>query len=71
MVSKWTFVKPELTFFHLQNIYKILDEHYFTLHLLPVLEMIKLFAKVVFEDKKIEEIMTLKKARTLLNLGFK
>lgn len=30
MVSKWTFIKPELTFFHLQNIANILEEHYFS-----------------------------------------
>lgn len=30
MISKWTFIKPELTFFHLQNIANILEEHYFS-----------------------------------------
>ena len=37
----------------------------------PILELIKVFAKVVLEDKKIDEIMSLKKARLLLNLGLK
>jgi len=38
---------------------------------LPILEVIKVFSKVVFEDRKLEEIMTLKKARLLYNLGLK
>lgn len=37
----------------------------------PVVELIKLFSKTVLEDKKLDEIMTLKKARLLLNLGLK
>jgi hypothetical protein len=30
MVSKWTFIKPELTYFHLQNIANILEDHFFS-----------------------------------------
>ena len=30
MVSKWTFIKPELTYFHMQNVASILEEHYFS-----------------------------------------
>jgi hypothetical protein len=71
MVAKWTFIKPELTLYHLQNVLSLLEEHYFTLQMAPVLEIIKLFGKTVLEDKKFAEIMTLKKARLLMNLGLK
>lgn len=71
MVAKWTFIKPELTFFHLQNIANILEEHYFSIQLLPVLEMINLFGKLVLEDRKIEDLCALRKARLLLNFGLK
>ena len=71
MVSKWTFIKPELTFFHLQNIANILEEHYFSIQLLPVVEMLNLFGKIILDDKKIEDISQLKKARLLMNLGLK
>ena len=33
--------------------------------------MIKAFSKVVLEDKKLEEIQILRKARVLMNLGLK
>jgi len=56
MIAKWTFIKPELTFYHLQNIAQILEDHYFTMQLLPVIEAIKYFSKVVLEEKKFEEI---------------
>lgn len=39
--------------------------------MLPVLEMIKVFSKLVLEDKKLEEIMILKRSRLLMNLGLK
>lgn len=39
--------------------------------MLPVIEMIKAFSKLVLEDKKLEEIMILKRARLLMNLGLK
>lgn len=71
MVSKWSFVKPELTYFHLANIASVLEEHYFSVQLLPVLEMINLFGKVVLEDRKIEDISILRKARLLMNLGLR
>jgi len=50
---------------------KVLEDHYFTMQLLPVLDLIKMFAKVVFDDERLVEVMTLKKARILLNLGLK
>lgn len=71
MIAKWTFIKPELTFYHMQNVAQILEDHYFSLQILPVLEAIKFFSKVVLEDKKLEEILSLKKARLLYNLGMK
>lgn len=71
MVSKWTFIKPELTFFHLKNIVTLLEEHYFSIQLLPVFEIMKLYGRTVLEDKKIEEMYNLKKARLLMNLGLK
>jgi len=71
MISKWTFIKPELTFFHLQNIANILEEHYFSVQLLPVTEMINFFGRVVLEDRKVEDISSLRKARLLMNLGLK
>ena len=71
MVSKWSFIKPELTYYHLVNIANILEEHYFSVQLLPVVEMINLFGKVVLEDRKIEDISILRKARLLMNLGLR
>jgi hypothetical protein len=69
MVSKWTFIKPELTFMHINNITTLLEEHYFHLQLLPVVEMLRLYSKTVLEDKGIEEVFLLKRARLLMNLG--
>lgn len=71
MVSKWTFIKPELTFFHLENVASILEEHYFSIQLLPVLELLSFFGRVVLEDRKIEDISLLKKGRLMMNLGLK
>lgn len=71
MVSKWTFIKPELTFFHLQNVANILEEHFFSVQLVPVVEMINIFGKLVLEDKKIEDLCILRKSRLLHNLGLK
>ncbi len=71
MVSKWTFVKPELTYYHLQNLANVLEDHYFSVQLLPVLEMLTLFGRVVLEDRKIEDISMLRKARLLMNFGLR
>lgn len=38
---------------------------------MPVVEMINLFGKLVFEDRKVEDICMLRKARVLMNLGLK
>lgn len=56
MVAKWTFIKPELTLWHLLNIANILEDHLFSIQLMPVLEMITLFSRLVLEDKKLEDI---------------
>lgn len=71
MVSKWSFIKPELTYYHLVNIANILEDHYFSVQLLPVVEMINLFGRIVLEDRKIEDISILRKARLLMNLGLR
>jgi hypothetical protein len=41
------------------------------MQLLPILELIKFFSKTVLEDKKLEEIQGLRKARILFNMGMK
>jgi hypothetical protein len=71
MVSKWSFIKPELTYYHLVNIANILEDHYFSVQLLPVVEMINLFGRIVLIDRKIEDISILRKARLLMNLGLR
>jgi hypothetical protein len=71
MVSKWTFVKPELTYWHLLNVAQVLEDHFFTVQLLPVLEMISAVGRLVLEDRKVEDICLLRKARILMNLGLK
>lgn len=48
-----------------------MEDHYFTVQLLPVLEMVNLFGKIVLEDRKIEDIGLLRKGRLLMNMGLK
>lgn len=31
MISKFAFAKPELTLFHINNVFKLLEDHYFTI----------------------------------------
>lgn len=31
MISKYAFAKPELTLYHLNNVFKLLEDHYFTI----------------------------------------
>ena len=50
MVAKYTFVKPELTLIHLKKIADLLEQHYFTIQLLPVLRLIELFSSDVIGD---------------------
>ena len=40
MVAKYTFIKPELTYLHMQKVAKLLEQHYFHIQLLPVLSML-------------------------------
>jgi hypothetical protein len=40
MISKYAFMKPELTLFHLQNVLKLLEDHYFSVQQLPVLHLL-------------------------------
>mmetsp|Transcript_32603 Transcript_32603/g.49858 ORF Transcript_32603/g.49858 Transcript_32603/m.49858 type:complete len:82 (+) Transcript_32603:429-674(+) len=51
MISKYTFMKPELTFFHLKNVLRLLEEHYFSIQQLPVLYLLEVFNNVVLTDK--------------------
>ena len=55
MVSKFTFMKPELTIYHLRNIFKLLEDHYFTIQQLPVLHLMIIFNKVVLKDNILNE----------------
>lgn len=71
MVAKYTFIKPELTFCHIQKIAKLLDQYYFHIQLLPVLQMLQLFAKDVLRDSIAEKTYMLQRARILFNLGLK
>ena len=71
MVAKYTFVKPELTYLHLQKVAKLLDQHYFHIQLMPVLSMLELFAKQVLNDPIAEKTYLLQKSRVLLNMGLK
>jgi hypothetical protein len=50
MVSKFSFLKPELTLFHLQNLLQLLEDHYFSIQQLPVLQLIILYHKIVVKD---------------------
>lgn len=71
MVAKWTFLKPELTYLHLKQICGLLEEHYFTLQMLPVLKLLELFSKDVLADSVQERTHVLARCRVLMNLGLK
>ena len=47
MVAKFTFIKPELTFAHIQKLANLLEQYYFHVQLLPVLQMLQLMARDV------------------------
>lgn len=47
MISKYAFAKPELTLYHINNVFKLLEDHYFTIQQLPVLQLIQLYSKEV------------------------
>ena len=71
MISKYTFMKPELTFFHLKNVLKFLEDHYFSIQQLPVLHLLELFNEIVLQDRIQVETSKMKRARLLMNLGLK
>ena len=43
MISKYTFMKPELTFFHMKNVLRLLEDHYFNIQQMPILHLLELF----------------------------
>jgi len=69
MISKYTFMKPELSLYHLQNVLKLLDDHYFSIQQLPILHVLQLFSDQVLNDQILVELAELKRARLLMNLG--
>lgn len=71
MISRISFAKPELTLYHLRNVYKLLEDHYFTIQQLPVLHLMQLFNEEVLQDSILVEVAVLKRARLLMNLGLK
>jgi len=48
MISRYAFAKPELTLYHLNNVFKLLEDHYFTIQQLPVLHLLQLFNQEVY-----------------------
>lgn len=71
MISRYAFAKPELTLYHLNNVFKLLEDHYFTIQQLPVLHLLQLFNQEVIQDNILVEVSILKRARMLMNLGLK
>ena len=71
MISKIAFMKPELTLYHIQNVLKLLEEHYFSMQQLPVLHLLQLFSKEVMDDNILFEVTQMKRARLMMNLGLK
>jgi len=71
MISKFSFMKPELTLYHLQNVLRLLEDHYFSIQQLPVLHLLQLFTDQVLGDKILVEVAELKRARLVMNLGLK
>jgi hypothetical protein len=71
MVAKWTFLKPELTFLHLKKVAELLESHYFSVQLLPVLAMVELFAKEVLADPILTSTAQLARGRLIMNLGLR
>lgn len=62
-------MKPELTIHHLQNVLKLLEDHYFSIQQLPVIQLMALFNQQVLGDQILVEVAELKRARLLMNLG--
>lgn len=71
MVAQWTFMKPELTYLHMSKIANLLEQHYFSVQLLPVLKLMELFSGDVLMDKILTTTHMLHRARLMMNLGLK
>jgi hypothetical protein len=71
MVAKWTFLKPELTYLHLKKVAELLENHYFSVQLMPVMAMLEFFASEVLEDKILASTNQLARSRLVMNLGLK
>jgi hypothetical protein len=71
MISRYAFAKPELTLYHINNVFKLLEDHYFTIQQLPILHLLQLFNQEVIQDKILVEVAVMKRARLLMNLGLK
>jgi hypothetical protein len=69
MIAKWAFQKPEISFYHINHILKILEEHYMLIQMIPVLKLGKLFNDLVLDDAIFGGIFDLKLARVYNNLG--
>jgi hypothetical protein len=50
MIGKWTYSKPELTYLHLKKIADILESQLFSLQLVPVLNLLEIFAGQVLNN---------------------
>lgn len=51
MIAKWAFQKPELTYYHVKNIMKILEDHYLMIQMIPIQKFAILFNDLVLENK--------------------
>jgi hypothetical protein len=69
MVSRFVFGKPELTLYHLRNVFNLLESHFYTIQQVPILHMLQLFNQEVLFDQILVEVNQLKQARLLFNLG--
>lgn len=71
MIGKWTYSKPELTYLHLKKLAEILESQLFSLQLVPVLQLLELFAGQVLDSPILEQSHALHRSRLLMNLGLK
>jgi hypothetical protein len=55
MIGKWTFMKPELTYYHLKKIAGILEGQLFSVQLVPVLYLLELVGGKVLDNKILEQ----------------
>lgn len=71
MIGKWTYSKPELSYLHLKKLADILESQLFTLQLIPVLQLLEIFAGQVLNSPVLEQAHALQRSRVLMNLGLK